>query len=94
MNYFRNLFFEIDVLLNVLTGGNRNETVSIRIAKAAAAGGFKARLLCWLLSVLVERNHCTKALSSQPTKPLAAIRAALTFAGVFYGLYAILQWLL
>lgn len=44
MSYLKNVIIALDQLVNALTGGNPDETISSRIGKAIRAGGFMARL--------------------------------------------------
>lgn len=80
MSYFGDLAYETDVWLSVLTGGTRDTTVSLRVAKACQAGGHTACLLCAWLSISVEKNHCQNVLADTTTKPGGVVRATLQFA--------------
>lgn len=97
MSYLNNVGYEADVFLSVLTGGERDTTVSLRAAKEAQKHNFRGLwpscLLCRWLSLTVERGHCQNTLANMPTKPAAAIRAAAMFA-VVLGLIGGVVWCL
>lgn len=57
--YFWNLLVALDQLINALTGGDPDETVSSRAAKSKAKGHLFGCVLCKLLNKL-DRNHCEK----------------------------------
>jgi hypothetical protein len=65
-SYFKNWWVTIDCWLNTLAGGDPDETISSRSAKAAAyetqaqAWGWGCRM-CSFLAIFQE-NHCGKAL--------------------------------
>jgi hypothetical protein len=54
--YARNVLVAIDQLLNALTGGDPDETVSSRLAKRP---GWIGRAACWLLD-RVDPGHCAR----------------------------------
>lgn len=56
-----NLLVSIDQLGNTLLGGDPDETISSRSAKAAQAGYWWGRLVCHILSWF-DPDHCTKSL--------------------------------
>lgn len=56
--YFRNLFVSIDQLLNALTGGNPDETITSRCGKRIDSNSF-CRWWCKQLDKIDER-HCHK----------------------------------
>lgn len=96
MSYLGDLGYEADVLLNVATGGTRDETVSLRTAKAASRWNFQGLhascLLCRWLSLTVERDHCQKTLAGQTTRPTAGLRAAIEFTIVLVAIWAALHF--
>lgn len=98
MTYWSNIAYELDVLLSVITGGPRDTTVSLRVAKAAQAYGNKGLhpscLLCKWLSLTVETDHCANVLADKATKPGGIIRAAAQFALVLGGIGGAAWWLL
>ena len=80
---------EADICLNVLfLDGAPGETVSVHAARARPARW--ARVLCWILGVLVQRNHCDLALTSAPTPKGAAIRAGALILAVL----GVLWWII
>lgn len=76
LTYFRRLFVAVDQLLNALTGGFPDETVSSRAEKDTE----KKRLIPCILCVLlgwIDKDHCEKAfepdegkISGKPTQKL------------------------
>lgn len=96
MSYLGDLGYETDVWLNVLTAGSRDQTVSLRTAKAAASFNFQGLhascLLCRWLSLTVERDHCQKTLAGQTTRPTAGLRAAIEFAIVLAAIWAAIHF--
>jgi len=50
LTYFRRLFVVLDQLLNVIFGGDEDETISSRIAKDRRRGRKFACFLCRILS--------------------------------------------
>jgi hypothetical protein len=68
--------FALDSLLNVaLLDGEIGETISEHAAMSAHAGKRWACVLCRALNVLVQRKHCDKVLSGQPTTGVPALRS-------------------
>jgi len=77
-NYLRNVGLALDRFLNAVTGGDSNETVSLRAATRATTPPPKkwACVLCKWLSLTVERDHCAKTLDpNAETKNAACIKA-------------------
>lgn len=71
----------IDELLNVLVfNGRPDQTISLHAAISARGGKRWACVLCRLLSLLVERDHCEKQFQPGPTPLTAALRAATCLA--------------
>lgn len=81
--YLRRLGIETDVWLNVLTGGDLGDTISLRVARAQSNGSRPACWVCAALSRLVERDHCAKTLAGGATTPDAALRSGLLLAVAF-----------
>lgn len=81
--YLRNLFISTDMWLSALTGGDPDQTISQRVAIAAANGSRPACMVCWWLSKTVEEDHCEKTLADGSTKPHAALLAGLQIAAAF-----------
>ena len=67
VSYFRRLFVAVDQLLNVILGGNEDETISSRIGKDARRGKKFACVLCQVLHWL-DRDHCEKAIERDEGK--------------------------
>jgi len=65
----------VDRLLNVVTAGDDEETISHRVARARERGVWWGRMTCWGLDWVVP-NHCTNVLArpnpSDATVPLDA----------------------
>jgi hypothetical protein len=61
VGYLARVFVALDQLVNVLFGGDEDETVSSRIAKDKARGRKFACVLCKLLD-LIDKDHCDKAI--------------------------------
>lgn len=86
--------YQFDCAVNALTGGARNQTVSLRAALGQRAGRRGWCLFCAFLSLAVQRNHCALQLAGQPSPSLAYVRAGIAFAVAFGLLYAALRLLL
>jgi len=77
--YLLNILVAIDQLLNTLMGGDPDETISSRAAKAALAGQRWGCVLCRWLDRL-DAGHCARniewdeGLSPPPTRPKNAAR--------------------
>lgn len=72
---------DYDVTANVLTGGEPGQTLSMRAALGARAGIWRWCVLCRLLDVLVQRNHCAETLGPSAVVPVSVYwRAGLCFA--------------
>lgn len=67
LSYFRRLFVAADQLLNVVFGGDEDETISSRIAKDARRGHRFACVLCRVLDWL-DPDHCEKSLERDEGK--------------------------
>ena len=67
LSYFRRLFVAADQLLNVVFGGDEDETVSSRIAKDRRRGRKFACVLCRILDWL-DPDHCEKAIERDEGK--------------------------
>lgn len=65
-----------DETFNVLTGGEADQTFSLREAEARKAGEPIACYICWCLSWMVQPDHCAKMLAHKPIPHLNALRAA------------------
>lgn len=60
--YIMNLLRLLDEALNVLTGGDANETMSSRAGKAQREGKRWGCYLCRFLD-LFQRNHCERSIN-------------------------------
>lgn len=60
-DYFLRILISIDQLANTILGGNEDETISSRAAKAKRAGKKWGCVLCKLLDK-VDKNHCEKSI--------------------------------
>jgi hypothetical protein len=67
LSYFRRLFVAADQFVNVLFGGDEDETVSSRVAKDRDRGRIVGCVLCRFLD-LFDPNHCDKALERDEGK--------------------------
>lgn len=59
--YLLNILLWLDLGANTLLGGDPQETLSSRFAKAAKSGRWWAKLACRLMGWL-DPGHCTKSL--------------------------------
>jgi len=60
LSYFRRVFVALDQLVNALTGGDEDETVSSRLDKDRSRGRVVGCILCGILDWF-DPNHCEKA---------------------------------
>lgn len=67
LSYFRRLFVAVDQLVNVIFGGDEDETVSSRIAKDRRRGRKFACVLCKILD-WIDPHHCEKAIERDEGK--------------------------
>ena len=81
--YLKNLGIAEDETLDAVTGGPANESFSLRWARAAANGSRVGCVVCRVLSVLVQKNHCAKQLAGQPMGVWNYIRAFACITAVF-----------
>jgi hypothetical protein len=80
-----------DMFINVLTGGQLDQTVSYRCAVAARAGQPFGCFMCRFLNWAVQRDHCADQFTDAATPWFDGIRAALAFLAGFYVLYLIVK---
>lgn len=85
--YLKALGIETDVWLSVATGGERGQTISLRVARAEADGSRPACWVCAYLSRMVEKDHCRKQRAGIAISPHAAL-----LAGLQLGLAMVLVW--
>lgn len=67
LSYFRRLFVAVDQLVNVILGGDEDETISSRIAKDKRRGRKFACFLCKILD-LFDPDHCEKSIERDEGK--------------------------
>lgn len=65
--YFHNLLVAIDELVNAITLGDRDETISSRAGKARDEGKEWGCVLCRFLNIF-DDGHCTKAVDKSKGK--------------------------
>jgi hypothetical protein len=105
-NYLQRVGLEFDIAVNVATGGQLGETVSLRSAIAdgweAGAGGNPVQsgprkawgcVMCGFLNRFVQKNHCRDQFVNGPTPNTVMIRAGIAFALGFGCLYAVIHLL-
>lgn len=85
-----------DEALNVIwLDGRPDQTISLHAALEARKGTRWACILCRILSVAIEKDHCEKQFTRAPTSTLAAIRAflaLLVLLAPFAGLWFLARW--
>lgn len=81
-----------DELFNALTGGQANETFSLRNADDARARVPVACWICWNLSWMVQRNHCELTITGGPIPWPNAIRAFSWISLMLALPYLIWRW--
>lgn len=69
LEWSRRLAVSFDQLGNALAGGDEDETISSRAAKAARQRRRWGCLLCWLLG-LIDPGHCEKSIEPDRGEPL------------------------
>jgi hypothetical protein len=60
-DYFLRILISIDQLANTILGGNEDETISSRAAKAKLQGKRWGCVLCKMLDK-IDKNHCDKSI--------------------------------
>jgi hypothetical protein len=78
--YFERCGIEFDTAVNVLTGGNLGQTVSLRVAEAQRAGKLYGCVFCWFLNWAVQPNHCQLQFTTKPSPWTVYVRAGIAFA--------------
>jgi hypothetical protein len=61
MKYIMNLLVSLDQFVNTVAGGDPDETISSRAAKAEAEGKRWGCILCGLLN-RIQKDHCKRSL--------------------------------
>jgi hypothetical protein len=64
MPYLQNLLMLLDDIINTITGGYPDETVSLRLARKRNLGIWYGCVGCWLLGKIV-KNHCDNAIANE-----------------------------
>lgn len=78
----------LDCLLNVLLlNGDKRQSISQNTAQRALQGAGWACVLCRLLDVIVERDHCAKSLGPEPTSLPASIRSGIALVALCFALW-------
>lgn len=57
-----NVLVALDQLLNAITGGDPDETISSRLGKAKRRGNRAAKAACWVLAKVFGVRHCMDAI--------------------------------
>lgn len=84
----------VDELLNVVFfDGEPYETISFHAAVAAQSKKRWGCILCKVLDVVVEKNHCANQLTSGPSTPLTAFRAFLAIGAALWALHGVFDLL-
>jgi hypothetical protein len=63
-----NVLVAIDQLINALSGGDPDETISSRIGKAKRRGNRLAKAACWVLAKVFGARHCMDAIEDDEGK--------------------------
>lgn len=96
--YLERCGVEFDTAVNVLTGGELGQTVSLRVAEAELQEQKQGVFgwgcwFCKFLDIAVQRNHCQLQFSSAKSPVEVYIRAGIAFgagigsvAAIFYSL--------
>ena len=94
MSYITNLLavlkgdgIALDETEAALLGAPGGETISLWAAMEALHGVWLARVACFLLSVLVQWDHCHKQLLGLPMPGISYARAGALLVGVPVGLW-------
>lgn len=91
--YITRLAIATDMWINVLWGGQLDQTFSYRCAVGWRQGKPFWCFLCKLLSMFVQRNHCADQFNTAPTPWYDMARAGFCFALVFlvgFGIQALI----
>lgn len=88
-NYLVNIFLAIDQLINVIFGGDPNETISLRASKSAKSGHVWGCYFCKFLDFF-DRDHCFKVISYDEGELVAEQYAPR--GNPHWQDYAVLRW--
>lgn len=95
--YIQRIGLAVDELLNVIWfSGRPDQTISVHAALEQRKGTRWACVLCKILDVLVERDHCPKQFTEGPTGIVAGIRSILALIVLllpFWGLGSLVAFL-
>lgn len=80
VRYAQRCGIEFDTAINVLTGGDLDQTVSMRAALAQRAGKTWGCAFCRVLSILVQRDHCADQFTDTQAPWFVYVRAGIAFA--------------
>ena len=96
--YIQRIGLAVDELFNVIWfNGRPDQTISLHAALDQRKGKRWACILCRILDVMVEHNHCANQFIEGPTGTAAAIRSILALCALFlpfFGLYQLVEYLL
>ena len=81
-----------DETFNVLTGGDADQTFSLREAEGQQAGQPVACYICWCLSWMVQPDHCSKMRRSQPIPWPNALRGCAWITAFLTLPYDLWRW--
>lgn len=68
MSYLRRVAVGLDQLVNALTGGDEDATISLRTDQAWRAGKLWGRVGCVILRVVFRSDHCREQEASEEAK--------------------------
>jgi hypothetical protein len=86
--YLERCGIEFDTAVNVVTGGQLGQTVSLRVAEAQRAGKLWGCLFCRFLDVAVQ-PHCALQFITKPSPASVYVRAGIAFAAGIGGLFGL-----
>jgi hypothetical protein len=93
MRYYLVTAFEmLDEFLNALSGGLRNETISLRAAMAQKQGRPWGCVLCRWLHLTLRQHHCRRTLDREPMGAFAGAVAAVQLGAVFGVVFYLVPW--
>lgn len=61
-SYVKRLALSVDQLVNTITGGDEDETISSRVGRNAVAGKWWALILERVIDAFLGKGHCRKAI--------------------------------
>ena len=81
---------DVDVLVNVVVipGALPNETVSVHVERMASTGSRFGVWACWMLSWMIQRDHCKRAVDGSDTPWWVYVRVMFWISlGIWLVLY-------